>query len=65
MLILSRKLGQRIVIGSDLDMSKNVVIEVVFLGTGTVKLGITGPDDTTIHREEIYDRVIRRPGGES
>ena len=47
MLILTRRLGERIVIGED------VVVEVVRLTGNTVRLGITTPDGVTVWREEL------------
>ena len=48
MLVLSRKLGQRIFIGDD------IVIQVVDLRPGDrVRLGIEAPDGVIVDREEI------------
>lgn len=47
MLVLSRKFGERIVIGN------NIVITVMPGAGGRVKLGITAPDGVPIHREEL------------
>lgn len=53
MLILTRRINERIMIGGD--------VEVVVLGIkgGQVRLGITAPKDTPVHREEIYRKVQR------
>ena len=53
MLILTRRINERIMIGGD--------VEVVVLGIkgGQVRLGITAPKDTPVHREEIYQKVQR------
>lgn len=48
MLVLSRKLGESIVIGHDIEVT---VLEV---HGGRVKLGLVGPKDVPIHREEVY-----------
>ncbi len=53
MLVLSRKEGERIVIGPD------IVISVVAVQGGRVKLGISAPSEVPIHREEVRDRAIR------
>ena len=47
MLVLSRKVGDRILVG---DV---VVIDVVRIGPNAVRLGITAPHDVNIVREEI------------
>lgn len=51
MLILSRRPGETIRIGDD--------IEVVVLGVkgNQVRIGVTAPRDTEVHREEIYQRI--------
>ncbi len=51
MLILTRKIGESIVIG---DQIRVHVIEI----RGTqVRLGIEAPADTTVFREEIYEKI--------
>jgi carbon storage regulator len=52
MLVLSRKLGERIMVPS-CDMS----ITVVAIEGNTVRLGITAPSDVGIYREELWQRV--------
>jgi carbon storage regulator len=47
MLVLSRRLGERIVIGPD------VVVTVVKLDRNQVRLGIEAPADVAVFREEI------------
>lgn len=47
MLVLSRKLGQRFQIGTD------VRITIVKIDRNSVRIGIEAPDDVTIHRQEI------------
>jgi carbon storage regulator len=51
MLVLSRKVGQRIMIGD------NIVIEVTGIEGNKVKLGITAPKQIAVYREEIVDRM--------
>ena len=51
MLVLSRKIGEKIVIGKD------IVIMVTAIAGDRVRLGISGPPEVPIHREEIYQRV--------
>lgn len=47
MLVLSRKPGERILVGND------IVISVVSLGPNTVKIGIDAPQDMNIVRAEL------------
>ncbi|HVU89601.1 MAG TPA: carbon storage regulator CsrA [Pirellulales bacterium] len=51
MLVLSRKVGERIVIGP------NVTITVVAVHGERVKLGFEAPGSVPIHRHEIYQRI--------
>jgi carbon storage regulator len=50
MLVLSRKQGERIVIGD------NIVITVVSMEYGRVRLGIEAPREIEVWREEMLDR---------
>jgi carbon storage regulator len=53
MLVLSRKPGERIVIGD------GVIVTVVAVGSDRVRLGICAPPATLIHREEVWNRIQR------
>jgi len=53
MLILTRKLGERITIGND------IVIASLEIKGAQVKLGIEAPKGISIHRQEIYERIKR------
>ena len=48
MLVLTRKPGEAIVIGDDVE------IEIVAIGGGKVRIGITAPRSTSVHRKEVY-----------
>lgn len=51
MLVLSRRIDESIQIGDDITVT---ILDV----TGTqVRIGIRAPDDVSIHREEIYERI--------
>jgi carbon storage regulator len=50
-LILSRKIGEQIWV------DKNICIEIVDIRGGKVRIGVTAPDDVTIHRKEVLDRI--------
>lgn len=47
MLVLSRKLGEKIVIGD------NIVITVVKIDRNQIRLGIEAPSEVPVYREEI------------
>ena len=51
MLILTRKVGQSIMIGND------VTITVLSNKNGQVRVGIDAPKSVEVHREEIYDKI--------
>jgi carbon storage regulator len=51
MLILTRKLGETIIIGED------ITIMVTKIKGGQVQLGITAPKHIAIHREEIFNLI--------
>lgn len=53
MLTLTRKAGERIVIGDGIE------ITVVDLGRGKVRIGITAPRGVPIHRGEVVERIGR------
>ena len=59
MLVLTRKSGQRIMIGDE--------IEVAVLSTSgdKVRLGITASKDVPIYREEVYRRIEAENDAES
>jgi carbon storage regulator len=50
MLVITRKLGQEIVISS------NIVVEVLTIDCGRVRLGVTAPSDVQIWRRELFDQ---------
>ncbi len=51
MLILTRKLGERIAIGDDISVT------LLEIKGAQVKLGIEAPKSISIHRQEIYERI--------
>jgi carbon storage regulator len=57
MLVLSRKLGEKIIIGDD------IILEVVAISGNKIRLGIVAPPDVEILREELCvpDRIVAIP----
>ena len=54
MLVLSRKIGEQIIIGD------NIRVMVVAVRGNQVRLGFSAPGDVTIHRSELRE-VSERP----
>lgn len=50
MLILTRRIGENIIIGDD------IIIRVLDINH-QVKLGVEAPRDISVHREEIYEKI--------
>ena len=50
MLVLSRKVGERILIGD------NISVTVVRVAQGTVRIGVEAPEELAIVREELKDQ---------
>jgi carbon storage regulator len=57
MLILTRRVGETLVIGDD------VTVTVLGIKGNQVRIGVNAPKDVSVHREEIYDRIQREKSG--
>ncbi|MCO6456125.1 MAG: carbon storage regulator CsrA [Pirellulaceae bacterium] len=53
MLVLSRKLGEQIMLGDE------VVITIVEIRGDKVRLGIDAPANVPVHRREVYEAIVR------
>lgn len=51
MLILTRKVGESLLIGDEVE------ITVLSVRGNQVKLGVNAPKEIAVHRQEIYNRI--------
>ena len=59
MLVLTRKVGEGIIIGDD------VKIAIIELKGGGVRIGIDAPREMKVHRQEVYDAIQKERGNNS
>jgi carbon storage regulator len=59
MLILTRRVGETVMIGND------VTVTILGVKGNQVRVGINAPKTIAVHREEIYDRIKREQEGGS
>ncbi len=57
MLILTRRAGETVMIGSD------ITITVLGVKGNQVRIGINAPKDVAVHREEIFERIQSEKAG--
>ena len=51
MLILTRRVGESLIIGDDVE------VHVLGVKGNQVRIGIEAPDHVSVHREEIYQKI--------
>jgi len=51
MLILSRRVGETIMVGDD------VTVTVLGINGNQIRIGIDAPRDIVVHRKEVYERI--------
>jgi carbon storage regulator len=57
MLILTRRVGETLMIGDE------VTVTVLGVKGNQVRLGVNAPRTVSVHREEIYERIKREKEG--
>ena len=53
MLILTRRVGETLMIGD------NITVTVLGVKGNQVRIGVNAPRDVAVHREEIFERIKR------
>jgi carbon storage regulator len=53
MLILSRRIGESLIINDDMKVT------VLGIKGNQIRIGVTAPREVAVHREEIYNRILR------
>lgn len=53
MLVLTRRVGEKLIIGNE------VTVEVLSVSGEGARLGITAPHETSVHRFEVFEEIQR------
>ena len=59
MLILSRKIGESIIIGDSIEV---MLVDII---GDKVRIGVEAPREVPVHRREVWEAIKRQQGGDS
>lgn len=57
MLVLTRKLNEKIRIGDD------IIVTIIQIDKGSVKIGFEAPEHVSIYRDEVYEKIRNEERG--
>ena len=59
MLVLTRKLNEKIRVGDD------IIVTIIQIDKGSVKIGFEAPENVAIYRDEVYEKIKNEERGAS